>query len=45
MQRWMDGQSTDIYSKTWSGLYQIIKDVKSPQVAIKMQRAVENAQL
>ena len=45
MQRWMDGQGTDIYPKTWDGLYQIIKDVNSPQVATELQRAVENARL
>ena len=43
MQRWMEGQGNNIYPQTWDGLYKLLKDANSPQVAVKLQKAVENA--
>ena len=43
MQKWLDGQGQEIYPITWEGLYRLLTDIDSSQVAQELRAAVEAA--
>ena len=45
MQRWMEGQGGNAYPATWDGLYQLLKDIGVPKVALELKKAVDNSVL
>lgn len=43
MQAWMNGQGQEDYPITWEGLYSILTDVHSANIAQDLRKAVESA--
>ena len=43
MQKWLDGQGQENYPTSWEGLYSLLNDIGSSQVAKKLKDAIVKA--